>query len=220
MKYKKLAIIISTTLIVVAAYVAVTSTSNISQSVLSPEEVSSLRDAYPFFDETPPTASRSETLPDMDLILKPCDLVIVGEIVEDLGMYEADIITDEDSNEYKLKQELKEEDRKNFGIQEFVNYKIKVLDTIYGDKNIKEITAVSIASFKPYEPFKENLKGVFFMQSAIKPNVGKYWIGSLGFFYLTDNNAVLSTSSDEKYNKYSGWKLKDFKEELLAIKEH
>ena len=45
----------------------------------------------------------------------------------------------------------------------------------------------------------------------------KHWIGKLGFFHLTEDDVVLSSVSDSDYNKYSGYKKKEFKDELIKM---
>jgi hypothetical protein len=191
---------------------------------LSESEITALRETYPIRDEKKlPDGLFADVIyaakkPSMDSILRGTEIIVIGKIIEDIDTYIVNFMPDltNPRNERILLL------RKSHTIVErrqYRDFKIQVLETWYGDPSIKEITGL-IPPIQIYStPFKEGMKGVFYLTRALPPHINKYWMGNKGFFYLTDTNYILSLISDEQYNKYSGMKVGAFKRAILDIKK-
>ncbi len=184
---------------------------------ISNAEKSKLRTHYPAYDNFPPLGSIN---PDfhitVDTMVKESEIIIIGEVIELTNDLYIDISVEKGTPEAALfeKQAKLGNDVKSTRVQT----KIKVLESLKGQEDLKEIIAVQNRIFVNYEPkFKLGMKVVLLLQAGEDALKGKYHSSRYGFFYLTDDNRVVSAISDEDFDRFTGMNLNDFKNEIRKM---
>ena len=192
---------------------AIVAISNQSEpiTVLSEDEIRSLRKVYPTNDNTPELIDMREA--SLGEYIELCDSYLEVEVVSEPTTYVKRYDLDIDSPEGEVNEKID-------GLSEdtWVTCTVRIINDIWNSipKDTIDLTYNSI--FAVGMPSME-IGSRFIIGGEYNTENGKLNISSSTMFYVTDDDYVLSVKSEESKNRYSGYKVDDFTDYIKKEKK-
>jgi len=187
---------------------------------MSEDEISELRAKYPLYEMDPPLIEINK--PKLEDLVKRADAFVLAEVVEALPDYTVELIEDSDTPEGKLYEKGKE-----YGMQNtasFMQFRVRVIENITAESSGKgedvrgEIIIAMNAQFRGYAPGPEpGMRIVTPVAKGEGKHEGKYFYSKYGFYYVTDDDHVLSAYVEDDGYEFSGRTLDYLKKKLREI---
>ena len=187
---------------------------------MSEDEISELRAKYPLYEEDPPLIEINK--PKLEDLVKRADAFVLAEVVESSQDYTVNLIESSDTPEGKLYEKWKDHGMQNTA--PFMQCKVRIIENITGESSGKvedipgEIIIVMNAQHRGYAPEPEpGMRIVTPVAKGTGGHEGKYFYSKYGFYYVTDDDHVLSAYVEDDDHKYSGKTLKYLKKNLKKM---
>ena len=174
---------------------------------LTDVQIEALRDEYPICFGEPYGVSM--IYPSLEDITSIADTFVYAKIVGDVKRYTIDISVENDALEEKHKQ---------YGISntyEFYEYTLEIIrdtEKQFTRSNGQTITIVANSMFEEYYPvLKKDMRVVV---PVHKRNDNKYDYTKYGFYYVTEDDYVLSAFEESSISSKSGIKINSLMDQL------
>lgn len=205
--------------LVVAAVVYAVLTASAS-AFMSGDKISELRSKYPLYENDPPLIDMKK--PKLEDLVKRADAFVLAEVLEALPEYTVELIEDSDTPEGKLYEKGKE-----YGMQNtasFMQYRVRVIENITGESSGKgeevrgDIIIAMNAQFRGYAPEPEpGMRIVTPVSKGEGKHEGKYFYSKYGFYYVTDDDHVLSAYVEDDGYEFTGRTLDHLKKKIREL---
>ncbi len=187
---------------------------------MNEDEINRLREKYPLYEEDPPLIDMRK--PKLEDLVKRADAFVLAEVVEALPDYTVELIEDSDTPEGKLYEKGKE-----YGMQNtasFMQFRVRVIENITAESSGKgedvrgEIIIAMNAQFRGYAPGPEpGMRIVTPVAKGEGKHEGKYFYSKYGFYYVTDDDHVLSAYVEDDGYEFSGRTLDHLKKKIREL---
>jgi hypothetical protein len=214
LKFRKTTIIAFITLIFFTTLIGFYCENVFPAKTVSEEKVNELHTLFKTYDGYPPDYGLlSDEIPKMDHYIKLCNLIIVGEIIEELDKFKLNSAGEINTPERAISDKL----AKNGVIDNSITFsqaRVKVLDTIKGEK-LSEIIIMRNSQMDDYDPpFTPGQKALLLLANGRGALSSKYYYSRRGYYFVTKDNLVVSAVSAEEYDKYTGMRLSGLIKEI------
>ncbi|HOQ07384.1 MAG TPA: hypothetical protein PK127_01185 [Clostridiales bacterium] len=207
-------------LCLIAAAVVYAVLAGSASASLGGKRFSELREKYPLYEYDPPLISMNK--PKFDDLVKRADAFILAEVVEVLPEYTIELIEGSETPEGKIYEKGKEYGMEN--AEPFVQYRVRVIENITGESSGKgeevrgDIIIAMNAQFKGYAPEPEpGMRIVTPVSKGEGKHEGKYFYSKYGFYYVTDDDYVMSAYVEDHGYKFSGRTLDHLKKKIREL---
>lgn len=187
---------------------------------MNEDEINRLREKYPLYEEDPPLIDMRK--PKLEDLVKRADAFVLAEVLEALPEYTVELIEDSDTPEGKLYEKGKE-----YGMQNtasFMQYRVRVIENITGESSGKgeevrgDIIIAMNAQFRGYAPEPEpGMRIVTPVSKGEGKHEGKYFYSKYGFYYVTDDDHVLSAYVEDDGYEFTGRTLDHLKKKIREL---
>jgi len=187
---------------------------------MNEDEINRLREKYPLYEEDPPLIDMRK--PKLEDLVKRADAFVLAEVVEALPDYTVELIEDSDTPEGKLYEKGKE-----YGMQNtasFMQFRVRVIENITAESSGKgedvrgEIIIAMNAQFRGYAPEPEpGMRIVTPVSKGEGKHEGKYFYSKYGFYYVTDDDHVLSAYVEDDGYEFTGRTLDHLKKKIREL---
>lgn len=187
---------------------------------MNEDEINRLREKYPLYEEDPPLIDMKK--PKFEDLVKRADAFVLAEVLEALPEYTVELIEDSDTPEGKLYEKGKE-----YGMQNtasFMQYRVRVIENITGESSGKgeevrgDIIIAMNAQFRGYAPEPEpGMRIVTPVSKGEGKHEGKYFYSKYGFYYVTDDDHVLSAYVEDDGYEFTGRTLDHLKKKIREL---
>lgn len=188
---------------------------------LSEKEIDELRTTYPVYKGNPGLMSMRE--PTLEESVQYADTFVLAEVIEQLPEYTIKLISNAQTPEGEIYE--KGED---FGLTDtasFLQYRVKIIDDLFDSQLVQkndadEITISINSEFKGFAPeLKPGMKFLSPVSVGTEIHEGRYSYSKYGFYYVTEDDYVLSAFPEDSKAELTGKQIDYVKSALRKIKK-